>query len=143
MKYIIAVLLAALVAMAAAEEYKIRNQDDLLKARKECMEAKKVPTEHIEKFKKFEFPDDEVTRCYIECIFNKFQLFSPTEGFKTQNLIAQLGQNKENKDAVKADIEKCADKNEQKSDSCTWAYRGFKCFISKNLPLVQESLKKN
>ncbi|CAD7014396.1 unnamed protein product [Ceratitis capitata] len=125
MKYIVAVLLA-LFALAAAEEYKLRNQDDLLKARKECMEAKKVPAEHIEKYKKFEFPDDE-----------------PTEGFKTQNLIAQLGHNKENKDAVKADIEKCADKNEQKSDSCTWAYRGFKCFISKNLPLVQESLKKN
>ena len=142
MKYFI-VVLCALIALASADEFKLRNQEDLLKARKECMEAKKVSAEHVEKYKKFEFPDDEITRCYIECIFEKFQVFSPTDGFKIENLIAQLGQGKENKDEVKAEVEKCADKNEQKSDTCTWAFRGFKCFISKNLPLVQETLKKN
>ncbi|KNC21910.1 General odorant-binding protein 99a [Lucilia cuprina] len=135
-------ILFALFALVSAE-YKLRNQEDLMKARKECMEAKKVSPELIEKYKKFDFPDDEVTRCYIECIFEKFQLFDPKDGFKNENLIAQLGHGKENKDEVKADVEKCADKNEQKSDSCAWAFRGFKCFISKNMPLVMESLKKN
>lgn len=121
----------------------MRNQEDLIKARKECMEAKKVSPELIEKYKKFDFPDDEITRCYIECIFEKFQLFDPKDGFKNDNLVAQLGQGKDNKDEVKADVEKCADKNEQKSDSCSWAFRGFKCFIAKNRPLVFDSLKKN
>lgn len=114
-----------------------------MKARKECVEEKKVSNDLLEKYKKYEYPDDEVTRCYIECVFEKFQLFEPKTGFLVDNLLTQLGQSKENKDEVKADIEKCADKNEQKSDSCTWAFRGFKCFISKNLPLVMESVKKN
>ena len=142
MKYIFTILFA-LLALASAEEFRLRNQEDLMKARKECMEAKKVPAGHIEKYKKFDFPDDETTRCYLQCVLEKFQLFDAKNGFKTQNLLVQLGNGKDNKDKVKADIEKCADKNEQKSDSCTWAYRGFKCFISKNLPLVQESIKKN
>lgn len=114
-----------------------------MKARKECVEANKVSNDLLEKYKKYEYPDDEVTRCYIECVFEKFQLFEPKTGFLVDNLLTQLGQSKENKDEVKADIEKCADKNEQKSDNCTWAFRGFKCFISKNLSLVMESVKKN
>ena len=128
---------------ASAADFKLKNLEDLVAARKECIEVNKVPAELIEKFKKFDFPDDETTRCYIECIFIKFELFSPTEGFNYENLNKQLATGKDNAEAVKADIEKCADKNEQKSDSCTWAYRGFKCFISKNLPLVQQSIKTN
>lgn len=111
----------------------------MIAARKECAESKKVPAEHIEKYQKFDFPDDEVTRCYIECVFTKFELFDATKGFNHDNLKVQLNPN--NDDKIKADIDKCADKNEQKSDSCTWAYRGFKCFISKNLPLVKQSIK--
>ena len=139
MKYLIAICFA-FMAVAAAEEYKLRNEADLNQARKECIEAKKVSPELIEKFKKFDFPDDETTRCYIECIFEKFDLFDPKDGFKINNLLAQLNSN--NSDETKAEIEKCVDKNEQKSDACTWAFRGFKCFISKNMPLVKQSLKK-
>ena len=141
MKYLIAVLFACL-ALASAEEYRIRNSEDLMKARKDCVEAKKVPAAHIEKYKKFDFPDDETTRCYLQCILEKFQLFDVKTGFNQENLLKQLGQNKD-ANTVKTDIEACADKNDQKSDSCTWAYRGFKCFLTKNLQLVQDSLKKN
>lgn len=62
-------------------------------------------------------------------------------GFNIDHLVLQLGQN-QNKDEVKAKIEKCADKNENKDSAAVWAYRGMKCFIGENLPLVQTSLKK-
>ncbi len=62
-------------------------------------------------------------------------------GFNVDHLVLQLGQN-QNKDEVKVKIEKCADKNEKKDSAAVWAYRGMKCFIGENLPLVQTSLKK-
>lgn len=129
---------------ASAAEYKLRTAEDLQKVRKECAEANKVTEALVAKYKAFEYPDDEITRNYIKCIFNKFDLFEDTKGFKVDNLVAQLGQGREDKTTLKADIEKCADKNDQKSNASAWAYRGFKCFLSKNLPLVQAAiLKKN
>lgn len=65
----------------------------------------------------------------------------PFLGFNIDHLVLQLGQN-QNKDEVKVKIEKCADKNENKDSAAIWAYRGMKCFIGENLPLVQTSLKK-
>ncbi|EDW02280.1 general odorant-binding protein 99a [Drosophila grimshawi] len=144
MKNSVAILLCALIGLASAAEYKLRTAEDLQKVRKECAVANKVTEVLITKYKAFEYPDDEITRNYIKCIFNKFDLFEDTKGFNVDNLVAQLGQGREDKTTLKADVEKCADKNEQKSNVSAWAYRGFKCFLSKNLPLVQAAiLKKN
>ncbi|XP_030379770.1 general odorant-binding protein 99a [Scaptodrosophila lebanonensis] len=138
----VAIFLCVVIGLASATEYKLRTAEDLQKTRKECAEANKVTEALIAKYKTFEYPDDEITHKYIKCIFNKFELFDDTTGFKVDNLVKQLGQGKDDKAALKADIEKCADKNEQKSDAPTWAYRGFKCFLGKNLPLVQAAVQK-
>ncbi|KAH8252861.1 hypothetical protein KR032_002253 [Drosophila birchii] len=143
MKNAIAILLCALLGLAAATEYKLRTPEDLQAARKECGASSKVTEALIAKYKTLEYPDDEITRNYIKCIFVKFDLFEDTKGFKVDNLLSQLGQGKEDKTALKADIEKCADKNEQKSPANVWVYRGFKCFLAKNLPLVQAAVQKN
>ncbi|EDW35652.1 GL17379 [Drosophila persimilis] len=144
MKNAVAILLCAVIGLAsAADEYKLRTAEDLQTVRKECGEANKVTEALVAKYKTFEYPDDEITRSYIQCIFHKFDLFDDTKGFKIDNLVAQLGQGKEDKAALKADIEKCADKNEQKSSANAWAFRGFKCFLGKNLPLVQAAVQKN
>ncbi|XP_055918813.1 general odorant-binding protein 99a [Eupeodes corollae] len=142
MKYLAIGILFTIFAFTTAQEYKIKTQADLANIRKQCVELKKITPEQVEKYKKFEFTDDEKTRCYIECIFDKFGLFNAKDGFKIENLVKQLGQNR-NQTEVRAEIQKCVDKNEQRSDSCSWVFRGFKCFISKNLPLVQQSLKAN
>ncbi|XP_016993722.2 general odorant-binding protein 99a [Drosophila takahashii] len=143
MKNTVAILLCALLGLASAAEYKIRSVEDLQNARKECGTSSKVTEALIAKYKTFDYPDDEITRNYIQCIFVKFDLFDETKGFKVDHLVAQLGQGKEDKTALKADIEKCADKNEQKSPANAWAFRGFKCFLGKNLPLVQAAVQKN
>ncbi|EDW89300.1 general odorant-binding protein 99a [Drosophila yakuba] len=139
----VAILLCALLGLASAADYKLRTAEDLQNARKECAATSKVTEALIAKYKTFDYPDDDITRNYIKCIFVKFDLFDETKGFKVENLVAQLGQGKEDKAALKADIEKCADKNEQKSPANSWAFRGFKCFLGKNLPLVQAAVQKN
>ncbi|KAH8402111.1 hypothetical protein KR009_009838 [Drosophila setifemur] len=142
MKNAVAILLCALLGMASAAEYKLRTVEDLQNARKECGTSSKVTEALVAKYRAFDYPDDEITKNYIQCIFIKFDLFEDTLGFKVDNLVAQLGQDKEDKAALKADIEKCADKNEQKTPANAWAYRGFKCFLGKNLPLVQAAVQK-
>ncbi|KAH8276503.1 hypothetical protein KR026_005250 [Drosophila bipectinata] len=142
MKNAVAILLCALLGLASAAEYKIRSVEDLQTARKECGASSKVTEALIAKYRSFEYPDDEITRSYIHCIFLKFELFDDAKGFNIDNLVAQLGQAAEDKTAVKADIEKCADKNEQKTAADAWAFRGFKCILGKNLPLVQSAIQK-
>ncbi|KAH8284614.1 hypothetical protein KR018_005453 [Drosophila ironensis] len=141
MKSTVAILLCALLGLASASDYKIRTAEDFQEARKECFVTARVPEGLVPKFKAFEYPDDEITHNYIKCIFVKFDLFDDT-GFKVDNLVAQLGQGKDDKAALQADIEKCADKNEQKSSPSAWAYRGFMCFLSKNLSLIQAVIQK-
>lgn len=61
---------------------------------------------------------------------------------KTNKKLKQLGQGK-NETLIKPDVEKCADKNLNKDHACAWAFRGFNCFKTAHLPLVQTSVKKN
>ncbi|XP_037911144.1 general odorant-binding protein 99a-like [Hermetia illucens] len=136
MKFLV---LLAVIGVAAAT-YTIKTHDDLIKTRGLCVKELNVPDNYVEKFKKWDFQDDETTRCYIKCVLNKMELFDTANGFNVENLVEQLGQNKD-KTEVRTEVTKCSDKNEQKSDDCTWAYRGFKCFLSKHLQLVQSSVK--
>lgn len=69
-------------------------------------------------------------------------LFDEKDGFHIDHLVKQLGQGK-NETVIKPEIEKCADKNPQKTNACQWAYRGFTCFKKAHLELVQASVKKN
>lgn len=96
----------------------------------------------MNEYKKWNFSNDEKTQCYIKCIFGKMGLFDEKDGFDIERLVKQLGQGK-NETVIRPEIVKCADKNQQKTDACQWAYRGFDCFKKAHLDLVQTSLKKN
>lgn len=127
---------------AYADDWKIQTHDNLSTYRPECASTLNIPENVVAEYKKWNFPDDEKTRCYIRCIFNKMGLFTDEQGFNVERLVKQLGQNR-NETEVRAEILKCADKNEAKDNACVWAFRGFNCFKEAHLSLVQTSVKKN
>lgn len=126
----------------AQADFKIQTKEDIETYRPDCVKSLSIPEELVNKYKKFDFPADDKTKCYISCILKKMGLFNETTGFNVDNAVKQLGQGK-NETEVRAAVVKCADKNEQKSSACEWAYRGFTCFKTAHLELVQSSLKKN
>lgn len=125
-----------------AKEWHIQTQENLVSYRPECASSLSISDEAVAEYKKWNFPDDEKTRCYIRCIFNKMGLFEDATGFYVDRLVKQLGQNREEAE-VRTEVLKCADKNPGKDDACIWAFRGFNCFKAAHLPLIQTSVKKN
>lgn len=107
-----------------------------------CASSLSIPEAQVNEYKKWNFPNDEKTRCYVKCILEKMGLFTDATGFNVERLIQQLGQGK-NATTIKTEVEKCADKNPNKDHACVWAYRGFNCFKAAHLSLVQQSVKKN
>ncbi|CAD7085061.1 unnamed protein product [Hermetia illucens] len=132
------VVLAAIVAFASAE-WATRSPAELAQSRLSCIQELSVPANLVEQIKKFQYPDEEIVRCYIRCTSEKIGIWSDDSGFITDRVIEQLAGNRD-KDAFRADVLKCIDSNEQKSDKCTWAYRNFNCFIKNNLILVQSQI---
>ncbi|XP_075144694.1 general odorant-binding protein 99a-like [Haematobia irritans] len=134
---------ACLLLIVHSHGYVVRSRDDLLQFRKECVAELEIPENLVEQYKKWEYPNDSVTQCYMKCVFSKFGLFDSESGFNVENIHKQLvGENAEadHDDAIHAKIESCVDKNEQGSNACEWAYRGAVCFIKNNLQLVQRSV---
>lgn len=125
-----------------AKEWKIQTQENLVSYRPECASSLSIPDNVVNEYKKWNFPDDEKTRCYIRCIFEKMGLFEEATGFNVDRLVKQLGQGR-NETQIRPEVEKCADKNPAKDNACVWAYRGFNCFKAAHLNLVQTSVKKN
>ncbi|XP_061393272.1 general odorant-binding protein 99a-like [Musca vetustissima] len=135
------VLCAIFVLNASA--YVVKSRDDLLQFRNECISELEIPENLVEQYKKWQYPNDSVTQCYLKCVFVKFGFFDTTNGFNVENIHQQLvGSHAEanHDDAVHAKIESCVDRNEQGSNACEWAYRGATCFIKNNLQLVQRSV---
>ena len=126
---------------AAKPEWKIQTHDDLIKYRGECVAALSITEEAVSQYKKWVFNDDEKTRSYIKCVFNKMGLFEDQSGFNIEHLVKQLGQNR---DAVetRTEVVKCSDKKVATDDAATWAFKGFKCFRAAHLDLIQMSIKK-
>lgn len=120
----------------------MQTQTNLDAYRPVCASSLNIPEATVNEYKKFNFTDDEKTRCYVRCILDKMGLFSDDKGFNVERLVKQLGQGK-NETLIKPDVEKCADKNPNKDHACAWAFRGFNCFKTAHLPLVQASVKKN
>lgn len=123
-------------------EWKIQTADNLTAYRPVCASSLNIPEATVNEYKKWNFPDDEKTRCYIRCIFEKMGLFTDATGFNVDRLVKQLGQGR-NETEIKPEVVKCADKNPNKDHACIWAYRGFNCFKNAHLNLVQTSVKKN
>uniref|UniRef100_A0A1I8Q498 Odorant binding protein n=1 Tax=Stomoxys calcitrans TaxID=35570 RepID=A0A1I8Q498_STOCA len=140
MKVFIAICLLFVVHSYA---YVVKSRDNLLQFRNECVAELQVPENLVEHYKKWEYPNDSVTQCYLKCVFNKFGLFDTTTGFNVEDIHQQLAGvhgEAEHDDALHAKIESCIDKNEQGSNACEWAYRGAICFFKNNLQLVQQSV---
>ncbi|KAL1397319.1 hypothetical protein pipiens_009855 [Culex pipiens pipiens] len=138
MKLFIAVF--ALIAVAAAD-FTVKTTDDLQTYRSECVSSLSISDELVAKYRKWDFPEDDTTQCYIKCIFNKMELFDDNNGPIVDNLVLQLAHGRD-ADEVRAEILKCVDKNTD-DNSCHWAFRGFKCFQTNNLQLIKASIKKD
>uniref|UniRef100_A0A240PNH4 Odorant-binding protein 9 n=1 Tax=Anopheles epiroticus TaxID=199890 RepID=A0A240PNH4_9DIPT len=138
LKFVVAIL--AFTAVMSAE-FVVQTRDDLLKYRAECVQSLGVSDELVEKYKSWDFPEDDTTQCYIKCIFNKMQLFDDTTGPIVDNLVVQLAHGRD-ADEVRAEIVKCAGSNTD-GNVCHWAFRGFQCFQKNNLSLIKASVKKD
>lgn len=123
-----------------AEEWRVQTAEDLGKYREQCVAELSIPAEKVDKFKQWQF--EEADACYMECILSKMGLFDAEKGANVEHLVQQLGQTG-NKDEIRTKVEKCADNNPNKDDKCKWAFRGFQCFQTNNLRLIQASVKKN
>lgn len=112
--------------------------------RQECVTKLNIPASSVELYKKWDFPNDAPTQCYIKCVFIKFDLFDAENGFKVENIHQQLignGAEANHDDALHNKIAGCVDNNEQGTNICEWAYRGATCFLKQNLQLVKQSVK--
>ncbi|XP_030369890.1 general odorant-binding protein 99a [Scaptodrosophila lebanonensis] len=139
MKFFVAI--CVLISLTSAE-YAVKNRDNLLAYREECVKELSVPADLVEKYKQWDYPNDEKTQCYLKCVFIKFELFDTQTGFNVENIHAQLarGDVASHDDELHRKIAGCVDNNEQGSNACEWAYRGASCLLKTHLQLVQQSL---
>lgn len=129
---------------AAADEFKVRTTDDLQVFRQECGKELNLTAERLEKFKKWEFADDEDTKCYIRCVFKKFPIFDDKTGPMVENLVKQLSHgNDKTEEEIRTEVKKCVDAKKEDENECSWAFRGFACFKTANLQLIRASTKKD
>lgn len=126
----------------ASAEYVVKTRENFLQFRNDCITELRIPETLVEQYRKWHYPNDDITKCYLKCVFTKFGLFD-TSGFNLENIHQQLagsGAKLDHNDDLHAKIESCIDKNDQGSDACEWAYRGGTCFFRNNLQLVQQSV---
>lgn len=123
-----------------ADEWTTKSLPDLIAARTACVTKHDVPEDTLAKYKTWNFPDDELTRSYVTCIFKEFGLFCDHEGFHVDRLVLQF------KTAHSVDIqpvvEKCIAKTDADTTNELWVFRAFKCFTAEHLPLVRAQLTK-
>ncbi|KAH8419117.1 hypothetical protein KR222_005596 [Zaprionus bogoriensis] len=124
--------------------YVVKTHDDLVKYRELCATQVHATPEDVEKYRKWQFADEEKTRCYLKCVFEQFGFFDAEHGFDVHKVHVQLAgghANADHSDDTHQKLTECAGNNAEGSDACTWAYRGGMCFMRQNLPLVQHSVK--
>nr|ABW78178.1 odorant-binding protein 99a [Drosophila melanogaster]ABW78228.1 odorant-binding protein 99a [Drosophila melanogaster]ABW78240.1 odorant-binding protein 99a [Drosophila melanogaster]ABW78243.1 odorant-binding protein 99a [Drosophila melanogaster]ABW78244.1 odorant-binding protein 99a [Drosophila melanogaster] len=134
------VAICVLIGLASAD-YVVKNRHDMLAYRDECVKELAVPVDLVEKYQRWEYPNDAKTQCYIKCVFTKWGLFDVQSGFNVENIHQQLvGNHADHNEAFHASLAACVDKNEQGSNACEWAYRGATCLLKENLAQIQKSL---
>ncbi|EDW81155.1 Odorant-binding protein 99a [Drosophila willistoni] len=138
MKFFVAICL--LISMASAE-YVVKNRDNMLAYRGECVKELSIPADLVQKYEKWQYPNDAQTHCYIKCVFSKWGLFDVQSGFIVENIHQQLAGGHANHDEeLHSKIAQCLDKNEQGSNACEWAYRGATCLLKNFGQQIQSSL---
>ncbi|XP_016989082.1 general odorant-binding protein 99a [Drosophila rhopaloa] len=134
------VAICVLIGLASAD-YVVKNRNDMLAYREECVKELGIPVDLVEKYQKFEYPNDPQTQCYLKCVFTKWDLFDAQTGFNVENVHQQLvGNHADHNEAFHAKLAACVDKNEQGSNACEWAYRGATCLLRENAAQIQKSL---
>ncbi|XP_017076363.1 general odorant-binding protein 99b [Drosophila eugracilis] len=126
------------------ESYVVKTHDDLVTYRSYCAEKVHASEELVEKYKKWQYPDDAVTHCYLECVFQKFGFYDPEHGFDVHKIHVQLagaGGKVSHSDEMHQKIANCADSHSKEGDSCSKAYHAGMCFMNANLQLVQHSVQ--
>ncbi|EDV90777.1 general odorant-binding protein 99b [Drosophila grimshawi] len=124
-------------------DYVVKTHEDLIKYRHHCAEQVHASADDVAKYVKWEFADEEKSRCYLKCVFEQFGFFDATHGFNVHKIHEQLagGAHVDHSDETHQKVAACADDNSQGSDPCTWAYRCGMCFMRSNLQLVKQSIK--
>lgn len=108
-------------------EWEVQTEEDFAAYRPDCVRMLHVPVEKVNEYKMNNFPNDKKTQCYVKCMLEKLGVFDDREGFYVDRLVAQLEKDRKRGIDTKAEIEKCADENPQKTGPCEWAYRVFHC----------------
>ncbi|KAH8384144.1 hypothetical protein KR009_012240 [Drosophila setifemur] len=134
------VAICVLISLASAD-YVVKNRNDMLAYRDECVKELAIPVDLVEKYQKWEYPNDTKTQCYLKCVFTKWGLFDVQTGFNVENIHQQLvGSHADHDDSFHGSLAQCVDKNEQGSNACEWAYRGATCLLKEHLSQIQKSL---
>jgi len=127
----------------AYADYVVRTAEDLGGFRTECSGALNIPAEKVEGFKKWQFEDDELTRKYILCVFQKFPIYELGKGIIVDNLVSQLAAGSDKtRDEITTEVTKCVDKRGDSEDEAAYCFRQFVCFKKAHLPLIRASVKK-
>jgi len=153
MKVLVVLLLGLTLALADHEHdhhhhhhesYVVKTHDDLVTYRSYCAEKVHASEELVEKYKKWQYPDDAVTHCYLECVFQKFGFYDAEHGFDVHKIHVQLagaGAEVNHSDETHQKIANCAETHSKEGNSCAKAYHAGMCFMNANLQLVQHSVK--
>ncbi|KAH8359599.1 hypothetical protein KR093_007788, partial [Drosophila rubida] len=127
--------------LQVSADYVVKTKDNMLSYREECVKELSVPADLVEQYQKWQYPNDAKTQCYLKCVFTKWGLFDTESGFNVENIHTQLVRGAaDHDDKLHGEIAACADKNEQGSNACEWAWRGATCLLKNHLPLIQQSL---
>ncbi|CAD6992769.1 general odorant-binding protein 99a [Ceratitis capitata] len=146
MKFCLA-LLSLFFAVVVADhgdhsDYVVKTGEDLARYRDQCVAKLSIPADLVEKYKKWEYPDDEKSRCYLKCVLESFGLFDDAKGFDVHKVHHQLGGGDvDHSNELHGKIENCAKEGDAAGeDACTRAYRGALCFFKENLALVKQNV---
>lgn len=121
----------------------MQSHDDLLKYRTQCVTKFAITEEQLNKYKAWNFEDNEQTRDYIHCIFGKMGLFDDETGFNEDHLLRQLTRNGGDEAETRTAIQACLTENATFEGNSLKAFKGLKCFGSNYSSLIQSSIKKN
>lgn len=87
-------------------------------------------------YTKQNFPNDPITRCYIKCFMETFNLFDSKSGFKPNNLLSHL----QYVEVIRPSVLRCGIYgNNRIMDTCSSAYLVFMCLVSEKIPMVMKN----
>ncbi|XP_037823826.1 uncharacterized protein LOC119612170 [Lucilia sericata] len=88
MKIFVAIL--ALVACVCAEEWTVKNSEQLKVIRHECLSEHPLTPEQMNKMKNFDFPNEEPVRQYLLCTAVKMGIFCSHQGYHADRIAKQF-----------------------------------------------------